>query len=73
MVADTEGQSRRILDYLELPWDDNYLDFHRNKRHVKTASMAQVRKPIYKTSVARWQRFEKHLKPLLEIVRGYRK
>ncbi|MBK9161021.1 MAG: sulfotransferase [Nitrosomonadales bacterium] len=73
MVADTEGQARRILDYVGLPWDDECLAFHRNKRHVKTASVAQVRKPIYKTSVARWQRFEKHLAPLLEIVRDYRK
>ena len=72
LVADTGGQARRILDYLELPWDDNCLAFHQNKRHVKTASMAQVRKPIYKTSVARWQRFEKHLQPLLELVWDYR-
>lgn len=72
MVADTEGQARRILDYLELPWDDNCLAFHQNKRHVKTASVAQVRKPIYKTSVARWQRFATHLAPLLEIVQDYR-
>lgn len=72
MVADTEGQARRILDYLELPWDDNCLAFHQNKRHVKTASVAQVRKPIYKTSVARWQRFARHLTPLLDIVQDYR-
>ena len=72
MVADTEGQARRILDYLGLPWDDGCLAFHRNKRHVKTASVAQVRKPIYKTSVARWRRFESHLQPLLEIVQPYR-
>jgi hypothetical protein len=39
---------------------------------VKTASVAQVRQPIYKTSVARWQRFEAHLKPLLAIVQAYR-
>jgi len=72
MVADTEGQARRILEYVGLPWDDNCLAFHENKRHVKTASVAQVRKPIYKTSVARWQRFEKHLQPLLDIVQSYR-
>lgn len=72
MVADTEGQARRILDYAGLPWNGDCLDFHRNKRHVKTASVAQVRKPIYKTSVARWQRFEKHLQPLLDIVQPYR-
>lgn len=72
MVADTEGQARRILDYVGLPWDSNCLAFHQNKRHVKTASVAQVRKPIYKTSVARWQHFEKHLQPLLNIVQPYR-
>jgi len=73
LVADTEGQARRILDYLKLPWDDNCLAFHQNKRQVKTASVAQVRKPIYQTSVARWQRFATHLTPLLEIVQDYRK
>lgn len=72
MVADTEGQARRILDYLGLPWDEKCLAFHQNKRHVKTASVAQVRKPIYKTSVARWRRFESHLQRLLEIVQPYR-
>jgi hypothetical protein len=55
-----------------LPWDDNCLAFHRNQRHVKTASMAQVRKPIYQTSVARWRHFENHLQPLLAIVQAYR-
>jgi tetratricopeptide (TPR) repeat protein len=72
LVADTEGQARRVLDYLELPWDDNCLAFHKNKRHVKTASVAQVRKPIYQTSVARWRHFAPHLTPLLDIVQPYR-
>jgi hypothetical protein len=72
MVADTEGQARRLLDYLGLPWDDACLEFHNNKRRVKTASLAQVRKPIYKTSVARWKYYEKHLGPLLDIVSAYR-
>jgi tetratricopeptide (TPR) repeat protein len=72
MVADTEGQARRLLDYLGLPWDDACLEFHNNKRRVKTASLAQVRKPIYKTSVARWKYYEKHLRPLLDIVSAYR-
>ena len=72
MVADTEGQARRALAYLDLPWDDNCLEFHSNKRRVKTASLAQVRKPIYKTSVARWKHYEKHLGPLLDLVGEYR-
>ncbi|MFK2878337.1 sulfotransferase [Rhodanobacter hydrolyticus] len=72
MVADTAGQARRLLDYLGLPWDERCLDFHRNQRVVRTASIAQVRKPIYRSSVARWKHFETHLKPLLDIVRDYR-
>lgn len=73
VVGDVEGQARRMLAYLGLPWDDACLAFYNNKRPVKTASVAQVRKPIYTTSVARWQRFGPHLDPLLEIVKNYRK
>jgi tetratricopeptide (TPR) repeat protein len=72
VVADVEGQARRMLAYCGLPWDEACLDFHKNKRPVKTASVAQVRKPIYTTSVARWQRFGPHLEPLLAIVKNYR-
>ena len=72
MIADTEGQARKILEFVGLPWDENCLNFHQNKRLVKTASVAQVRKPIYKTSVARWKLFAQHLRPLLEIVKDYR-
>lgn len=72
LVADPEGQTRRLLDYLGLPWDDNCLAFHRNRRQVKTASVAQVRQPIYKTSVARWRHFETHLQPLRTIVQAWR-
>jgi len=72
MVADTEGQARRLLAHLGLPWDERCLAFHRNKRVVKTASVAQVRKPIYRSSVARWRHFEAQLNPLLDIVKDYR-
>jgi len=71
-VADTEGQARKLLEYLGLPWDEKCLDFHKNKRPVKTASAAQVRKPIYKTSLARWEPFREHLAPLLDLVKDYR-
>ena len=68
LVADTETQARRLLDYLGLPWDERCLDFHRNRRVVRTASLAQVRKPVYRSSVARWQHFEAHLDPLREAL-----
>jgi hypothetical protein len=66
VVADTEGQARRILDYCGLEWDRQVLDFHRTERSVKTASSSQVRQPIYGSSVARWRNYEKFLGPLLQ-------
>ncbi|GLQ87298.1 sulfotransferase [Dyella flagellata] len=71
MVADTEGQARRLLDYLGLPWNRRCLNFHQNERVVRTASAAQVRRPVYRSSVARWKNFAAHLQPLLEIVSAY--
>jgi len=61
-----------LLAHLGLSWDERCLAFHRNKRVVKTASVAQVRKPIYRSSVARWRHFEAQLNPLLDIVKDYR-
>ena len=68
MVEDPEREARRLLDYMGLPWDPACLKFYRNKRAVNTASLAQVRQPIYSSSRGRWRRFEKHLAPLLEIL-----
>jgi tetratricopeptide (TPR) repeat protein len=64
VVEDLEGQARRILDHLGLPWDPRCLDFHRTERAVLTASVSQVRQPIFRSSLARWRRYEKHLGPL---------
>lgn len=72
MVDHYEALSRQLIAYIGLAWDPNCLDFYQNNRVVKTASLAQVRKPIYKTSVQRWQYFAEELKPLLEIVAPYR-
>jgi tetratricopeptide (TPR) repeat protein len=73
MVADPEREARRLLEHVGLPWDPGCLRFYENRRAVNTASFAQVRKPIYASSVARWQRFERHLGPLLELVSEYRR
>lgn len=69
-VADLEREARRLLDYLGLPWDPACLEFYQNKRPVSTASVSQVRQPIYSSSVARWKRYEKHLAPLIDIVKS---
>lgn len=68
VVADLEGQARRIIAHCGLDWEEGCLAFHKNKRHVKTASIAQVRQPIYKSSVARWERFGKNLDPLRRVI-----
>jgi tetratricopeptide (TPR) repeat protein len=66
MVADQEGMTRRLLDFVGLEWDPACLNFHQTERLVRTASVAQVRQPIYKRSVARWRHYEAALRPLLE-------
>lgn len=65
-VADVEGSARKLIEHLGLPWDENCLNFYNTDRPVKTASLTQVRKPIYKTSTNRWRKYEKYLGPLLE-------
>ena len=72
MGGDFENQPRRIVAYLGLPWDERCLGFHNNRRIVKTASVAQVRRPIYKTSVARWKAYEAHLGELFDVVDRFR-
>lgn len=68
VVADIEGQARRLIAHCGLEWDERVLAFHENTRAVSTASASQVRQPIYATSVARWRRYEAHLGPLLEAL-----
>ena len=66
MVNDFEAQARRLVAYCGLDWRDACLNFHETDRAVRTASASQVRKPVYKTSMGRWRKYEAYLKPLLE-------
>jgi hypothetical protein len=63
--------------YIDMPWSEACLDFHQSKRAVRTASVSQVRQPIYTTSVNRWHKYEPYLQPLLEeisdLVEAYEK
>jgi len=70
MVADQQKQTKSLLDFCGLPWADACLTFHKTERKVDTASLAQVRQPIYKDSVALWKRYEKHLEPLRKAIYG---
>lgn len=65
LIADVEGTARRIVSHCGLAWDERCLDFHRTERPVRTASAAQVRKPIYESSVGRAHKYAAFLDPLL--------
>ncbi len=67
LVADQEGWSRKMLEFIDLPWDPRCLDFHRTRRTVLTASKWQVRQEISKASIERWRNYEKFLGPLLHL------
>ncbi len=68
MVTGQEQQTRRLLEFCGLPWDDRCLEFHNSARLVKTASAGQVRRPIYGGSVGKWKKYERHLRPLLDVL-----
>ena len=68
VVADLEGQARRIMAYCSLPWDDRCLSFHSTDRPIRTLSATQVRKPIYNSAIGRWRAYEAHLGPLLSAL-----
>jgi len=68
VVGDLESQVRRILDFCNLPYEENCLRFHETERAVKTASSEQVRQPIYSSSVNLWRNYESHLGELIEIL-----
>jgi hypothetical protein len=64
MVADTEAEVRRLLDYCGLPFEESCLRFYENERAVRTASSEQVRMPIYREGLDHWRHFEPWLAPL---------
>jgi tetratricopeptide (TPR) repeat protein len=67
LVADQEGQTRRLLAHCGLEWSDRCLDFHNNTAPVSTPSAAQVRRPIYKDSVAKWRVHAAAFEPALRV------
>ena len=71
LTTNQEQETRKLLKYCELEWDDNCLKFHKNKRAVKTASALQVRKKIYKNSSDAWKKYESNLEPLITPLSSY--
>ena len=68
LLEDPERETRRMLDFCGLPFEDACLNFHETQRVVKTASFLQVRQPIYKTSRNRWRNYAAHLGELAKIL-----
>jgi tetratricopeptide (TPR) repeat protein len=68
LIADQEGWSRRIVNFIALPWHPQCLDFHQTQRVVITASRWQVRQRLNAASVGRWRNYEKHVAPLRRLV-----
>jgi len=68
LIANQEEETRKLLDYCDLPWHDDCLAFHKTARTVKTASLNQVRRPLYNKAVQHWEHYRNHLSPLLEAL-----
>lgn len=69
LIVDPEQTARALLDFCELPWDENCLAFANTRRRVATASSWQVRQPLYSSSSGRWRHYEKYLAPLVSALR----
>ena len=68
LVSDQERQTRRLLEFCQLPWDDACLNFQEHIGTVHTVSNHQVRQPLYKKSVAKWKPFYKQLQPAIKVL-----
>ena len=71
LVENQETMSRRLIAHCGLEWDDACLQFHKTEREVRTASVWQVRQPIYKRAKRRWKHYEAFLGPLREALGEY--
>ena len=71
IVDDLEGEARRLIAFCGLDWEPACLSFHDNAAPVATASSAQVRQPLYSSSVGRWKRYARDMQPALEILRQH--
>ena len=70
LTENQEEETRKLLEYCGLDWEDQCLQFHKTKRAVRTRSSAQVRQAMYKGSSAAWRKYETHLQPMLKALEG---
>jgi len=70
LVADPEAWSRRMLEFLGLPWDPRCLDFRETPRTITSSSKWQVRQPLHRGSMGRWRNYRSSLGPLVSLAGG---
>ncbi|WP_282153410.1 tetratricopeptide repeat-containing sulfotransferase family protein [Ruegeria atlantica] len=68
LVDDIDTEARRLVNYCGLAWDDACLEFHKSKRRIRTASVQQVRQPLYSSSKEKWRKYEAQLSPLFTTI-----
>ena len=68
LISTPENKIKELVKFCDIDWDDNCLNFHKNKKSVSTASLAHVRKPIYRTSIKQWENYKNDLISLKKIV-----
>jgi len=73
LTTNQEQETKKLLEHCELDWDENCLNFHKNKRAVKTASSLQVREKMYQGSSEAWIKYESHIKPLIDGLKPFLK
>ncbi len=71
LTTNQEEETRKLLKYCELDWDENCLNFHNSKRAVKTASALQVTQKMYQGSSEAWKKHEEYLQPLIKSLSSY--
>ena len=71
LTTNQEEETKKLVEYCELEWDENCLNFHNSKREVQTASVLQVRKKMYQGSSEAWKEYESYLKPLLNALNKF--
>lgn len=69
LVNNPEQETRQLLEYCGLQWEERCLEFFKLKRFIKTASAGQADQPLYTSSIGRWKKYEKHLQPLWKILK----
>lgn len=70
IVTEQRKTTEKLLDYLELEWEDSCLEFHLNEQASTTGSASQVRQPLYKSSVGKWSCYEKQLRPMIDKLKA---